>query len=93
MKILLIFLGGHHKTGLALGSFLCVLWSFLWVNVQNTDIFGVSKVLIMFLGMPDIPDISFGKHYMYMPGPSLRIRKKAEYPPGCQPCPLRDIVV
>ena len=48
MKILWIFGGGHHKIGLFFfffffffwggGSFLCILGSFLEVNVQNGDI-------------------------------------------------------
>ena len=33
-----IFLG-HHKTGLVFGSFLCILGTFLKVNVQNRDIY------------------------------------------------------
>ena len=43
MKILRIFLGGHHKIGLYLGSFLCILGSIFKVMVQNGNIFGVAK--------------------------------------------------
>ena len=38
MKILWIFLGGHHKIGLQ-RSFLCILGSFLNVKVQNGGYF------------------------------------------------------
>ena len=31
--------GGHHKIGLVLGSFLCILGTFFKVKVQNWDIF------------------------------------------------------
>ena len=50
MKILWIFFGGHHKIGLVWGSFLCILGSFLKVNVQNWDIFGVAKISNIFWG-------------------------------------------
>ena len=33
------FLGGHHKIGLVLGYFLCIIGSFLKSKVQNWDIF------------------------------------------------------
>ena len=49
MKILWIFILGHHKTGLVLGSFLCILGYFLKVKVQNGKIFvGLVKVQIFF---------------------------------------------
>ena len=35
MKILWIFLRGHHKIGLYLRVILCILGSFLEVKVQN----------------------------------------------------------
>ena len=35
---------GHHKIGLVLGSFLCILGSFFNVKVQNWDIFWVAKI-------------------------------------------------
>ena len=35
LMILWIFFGGHHKIGLYLGAFLCILGSFLKVKVQN----------------------------------------------------------
>ena len=40
MKILWIFLWGHHKIGLVLASFLCILGTFLRSKVQNWDILG-----------------------------------------------------
>ena len=42
------------------GSFLCVLWSFLKVKVQNGDILGVAKISNNSFGMPDIPDFYLG---------------------------------
>ena len=39
MKTLWIFFGGHNKVGLVLMPFLCIVGSFLKVNVQNGDIF------------------------------------------------------
>ena len=51
MKILWIFLGGHYKIGLHLGSFLCILGSFLKVKVQNRGYFlGVAKISNIFWG-------------------------------------------
>ena len=44
MKILWIFLGGHHKTGLVSVVISVILGSFLEVNVQNGDIFGVARI-------------------------------------------------
>ena len=41
MKILWIFFLGHPKVGLVLAVFLCILGSFLKVNIQNQDTFGV----------------------------------------------------
>ena len=35
-----IFYGGHCKTGLFLGVFLCTLWSLLKVKVKDGNIFG-----------------------------------------------------
>ena len=51
MNILWIFFWGHPKIGLVLGVFLCILGSFLKVNIQNRDFFwGVSKISNIFLG-------------------------------------------
>ena len=49
MKILWIFLGSS-QTWNSLGVILCILGSFLKVNVQNGDIFGLQKFQIFFLG-------------------------------------------
>ena len=57
MKILWIFLGGHHKIGLVLGVISMYLGSFLKVKVQNGDIFGCCKYFKDFLAVLDIPDI------------------------------------
>ena len=65
MKILWIFLGGHHEIGLYLGVismplFLCILGSFLKVKVQNGGYFwGLLKFQIFF-GVPENPDIFLG---------------------------------
>ena len=53
-------LGVHHQAGLVWESFLCILGSFLEVNVQNVDILGVAKISNIFWGMPDIQDIFAG---------------------------------
>ena len=46
-----IVFGGHHKIGLYLGVILCILGSFLNVNVQNKAYFwGLLKFQIFFLG-------------------------------------------
>ena len=37
MKISCTFLGGHHKAGLVLGSFICIVWYFLKVKVQSCN--------------------------------------------------------
>ena len=39
--------------------------SFLEVNVQNGDIFGVAKISNLFWGMPDIPYIYIYYIYIY----------------------------
>ena len=44
MKILWIFSGGHHKTGLTLGVISMHLGSFLKVNLQNGDNFWAVKI-------------------------------------------------
>ena len=50
MKILWIFFGSP-QIGLYLGSFLCILGSFLKVKVQNRGIFfGVAKISNIFFG-------------------------------------------
>ena len=49
-EILWIFLGGHPKIGLVLGVISMYLGSFLKVNIQNRDIFGVPKISNIFLG-------------------------------------------
>ena len=54
---------GHHKIGLFFGGpFLCILGSFLKVEVQNRvkDIFWVAKISI-FLSVLEIPDIFGGE--------------------------------
>ena len=61
MKILWIFCWGHHKIWLVLGTFLCILGSFF--KVKGTELgyfFGVAKILNIFLGVLDIPDIFWG---------------------------------
>ena len=50
MKILWIFFWGHHKIGLYLGLFLCILGSSFNVIVQNGDIFGLLKFQMFFWG-------------------------------------------
>ena len=55
-KILWIFWRGHPKIGQVLGVFLCILGSFLKVNIQNQDILVVAKIQL-FLGVLDTPDI------------------------------------
>ena len=52
---------------------LCILGSFLKVNVQNENIFAWQKFQILFWVL-DIPDIFGGKRWML--GPILRIKKK-----------------
>ena len=49
--------GGHHKTGLVLGSFICILGSFLQVKVQNGIFCGLLKFQICIWDMSDISDI------------------------------------
>ena len=51
MKILWIFLWGHHKTGLFLKIISMHFRVFLKVKIQNGIIFGVA----------DVPDIPWGK--------------------------------
>ena len=50
MKILWIFLGGHHKIGLVWGSLLCVLGSFLRSMYRIGILFWVAKISNIFLG-------------------------------------------
>ena len=51
VKILWIFLGGHHKIGLVWGSFLCNLGVFFKVKVQKLGyFFGLLKFQIFFGG-------------------------------------------
>ena len=53
MKILWIFLGGHHKIDYNKRSFLYILWSFPKVKVQNGGggyFFGLLKIQIFFWG-------------------------------------------
>ena len=49
MKILWIFLWVITKLDWFQGSFLCILGSFLKVNLQNGDNFGVAKISNIFL--------------------------------------------
>ena len=50
MKILWIFLGGHHKTSLYLGVISMHFWVFFKVKVQNGGILGVTKISNIFGG-------------------------------------------
>ena len=51
MKILWMFFWGHHIIGLYLGSFLCILGSFIKGRVQNGGYFlGLIKFQIFFWG-------------------------------------------
>ena len=60
MKMLWIFLGGHHKIGLNLGVISMHLRVFLKVKVQNGGYFwGLLKFQILF-GVLEIPDIFLG---------------------------------
>ena len=52
---------------------------FLKVKVQNWDIFGVAKISNIFLGCLKFLIFFWGERWML--GPSLRMRKKLEYPP------------
>ena len=62
MKILWIFLGGHHKIRLYLGVISMHFWVFFKVNVQNGGILrgggGLLKFQI-FLGVLEIPIFFF----------------------------------
>ena len=51
--ILWILLGGHHKNGLLLGLFLCILGSFFKVKIQNEngDIFWALLKFQIFFGV------------------------------------------
>ena len=53
--------GGHHKIGLYLGSFLCILWSFISVKVQNRGYFFKLLELQICFGVLEIPDIFGGE--------------------------------
>ena len=76
MKILWIYFWGSLLNSTSfMGSFLCILGSFLTVNVQR-----VAEISNIF-GVLDIPNIFYGKHEIL--GPSLRMQKKREYPTGC----------
>ena len=57
---------------------------FFKVKVQNWDIFWVAKISNIFLGC--LKFLIFFRGEQYMLGPSLRMRKKLEYPPppGCE---------
>ena len=72
-KILWIFWVVIPKLDKFWGLFLCILGSFLKVNIQNQDILGVAKISIIF-GVLDTPDTFWGKQYML--GPSISMRKK-----------------
>ena len=79
MKILWIIFGGQYKTVLFFlgwgGSFLCILWSFLKVKVQNGNIFGGLLKFQIFFGVCLIFLISFFNK-QYMLGLSLHSKKK-----------------
>ena len=80
MMILWIFFWGHCKIGLYLGVISKHFRVFFKVKVQNWGFFlGVAKISNIF-GVLEIPDIFFGEELML--GPSLRMKKKCEYPPG-----------
>ena len=55
-------------------SLLCILGSFLKVNVQNENIFASQKIQIFF-GVLDIPNFFFGGTQLIL-GPILRMKKK-----------------
>ena len=61
MKILWIFLWGHHKIGLRLVVIFMHFRAFFKVNVRNRGYFlGLPKFQI-FLGVLEIPDIFWGE--------------------------------
>ena len=54
------FWGSSQNLTISRGTFLCILGSFLKVNVQNGGIFGSLKFQIFF-GVLEIPDIFWGE--------------------------------
>ena len=56
MKILWIFLGGHHKIRLYLGVISMYFWVFFNVKVQNGGILGGLLKFQIFFGVLEIPD-------------------------------------
>ena len=56
-------------------SLLCILGSFLEVNVQNENIFAWQKFQIFF-GVLDIPDFFFFGGKRLMLGPIIRTKKR-----------------
>ena len=74
MKILCIFLGGHHKIRLYYLGFISLNFRvFLKVEVQTWGYFWLAKISNIF-GVLEIPDIFGGEGWML--GPSLRLEKK-----------------
>ena len=56
-------------------SLLCILGSFLKVNVKNENIFASQKIQIFF-GVLDIPNFFFFGGTQLILGPILRMKKK-----------------
>ena len=75
-----IFWGSSPNWTIFYGSFLCILGSFLKVNVQNGGyFFGLLKFQIFF-GVLEIPDI-LGVRIDAGPEPTYQEKMRA--PPGC----------
>ena len=47
---MIFFLGSSQNWAIFRGHFLCILGSFLMINVQNGDIFWVAKISNIFWG-------------------------------------------
>ena len=73
-------LGGHDKVGLVLGVFLCILGSFLKVNVQNEIIFAWQKFQIFFVVL-DILDIFWRQTVDAGPNPTYEEKVRVPPPP------------
>ena len=62
-------------------SLLCILGSFLKVNVQNENIFAWQKIQIFF-GVLDIPNFFFGRHTVdAWPNPTYEEKVRLTPPP------------
>ena len=68
-------MGGQDKIRLVSGSLLCILGSFLNVNVQNENIFAWRKFQIFF-GVLDIPDIFWWQTVDAGPNPTYEEKVK-----------------